>query len=99
MAETRKQVGDSCRSSPLPGVDLDSYCTCVVDKSVGSKSVAELKKMSEQEGQALGMKAAGECLAQQNPPAATAAAPTTEGPSEATKETGEAVEEAVDDAN
>jgi hypothetical protein len=43
----------------------------------------------------MGMQAAGECMAQQSAPASQS----TEAPADAASQTGEAVEEAVDDAN
>jgi hypothetical protein len=100
MAEAKKNIGDTCRKSPPPGIDADRFCTCVVDK-FGSTSVADIKKMSDKESEALGARAATECLGQQGvgPGAAPAAAPPAQAPSEAVQETGEAVEEAVDETN
>ena len=95
LADAKKTVADSCRANPLPGVDMDRYCSCVVDKSIGSKSMAEMEKMNEEQGKAMGMQAATECMAQQSAPAGAS----TDAPSEAASQTGEAVEEAVDDAN
>ena len=103
MAEAKKNIGDTCRKNPPPGIDANRFCTCVVDK-FGSTSVADIKKMNDKESEALGAKAATECLAQQGvgpgaAPAAPAAAPPAQAPSEAAQETGEAVEEAVDETN
>jgi hypothetical protein len=99
LADAKKEVGNSCRANALPGIDMDRYCTCVVDKSIGSKSMAEMEKMNEEQGKAMGMQAAAECLAQQSAATGPAAAPSSEAPTDAAKESGEAVEEAVDEAN
>ncbi len=100
MAQARKEIGDSCRKTPPPGVNADRYCSCVVDRSVGSKSVADLRKMSEQDGQALGMQAASACLAELAPAPATPApaGPAAQVPAETSEAVGEATEEAVDEA-
>jgi hypothetical protein len=95
MAEAKKAVGESCRQGPLPGVDMNSYCNCVADKSVGSKTVDELRKMSEKDGQQLGMDAATQCMAQQG----VGGAQTGAAPAEAADAAGEAAEEGVDEAN
>lgn len=97
MEEARKEIGDLCRESPPPMVNADQYCNCVIEKSVGTKTAAQLGKMSETESEQLGRKAGNECLREpgmmpaQTPP--NAAAPIVE--EKATK----AVEEGVDEAN
>lgn len=104
LAEGKKEIGESCRKNVPPGIDANVYCDCVVEKSIGSKSMAELEKMNEEQAKSMGMKAATECLSAQSmgmgaAPAGPGAAPATQAPSEATKETGEAVEEGVDETN
>jgi hypothetical protein len=104
LAEGKKEIGESCRKNVPPGINADTYCNCVVDKSIGNKSMAELEKMNEEQAKAMGMTAATECLAAQGmglggAPAGPAAAPATPAPAEATNQAGEAVEEGVDEAN
>lgn len=95
MAEARKQVGDMCRNSPPPGVDAERFCSCVIDKSLGTKTADQMRKMSDQEAEQLGMKAASECLSQPGMIKGMAQP----APAEATEQTGEVVEEGVDEAN
>lgn len=97
MEKARKQISDMCRSSPPPGLDADKYCTCVVDKSVGTKSASQWSRMSEKEGEQLGIQAASECMAQFAP--ASPGAPVGQAPAAAAQESGAAVEEAVDKTN
>ncbi len=97
MEEARAEIGKACRESPPPMVNADQYCNCVVEKSIGTKTAAQLGKMSETESEQLGRRAGTECLRQpgmmpaQTPP--NAAEPIVE--EKATK----AVEEGVDEAN
>jgi hypothetical protein len=97
MEEARKEIGDACRESPPPMANADQYCNCVVEKSVGSKTAAQLKKLTETETEQLGRKAGNECLREPGmlpaPAGPTAAEPIVE--QKATK----AVEEGVDEAN
>ncbi len=90
MDEARKIVGDSCRQNAIPGVDMNRYCTCVVEKSINSKTASELRQLNEEQGKQLGMKAATECLGQVSATPANAAP---------VDQTGDAVEEAADEAN
>jgi hypothetical protein len=97
MEEARKVVGDMCRQNPLPGVDMNRYCTCIVDKSINTKTASELRSLDEKKAQELGTKAATECLGQEGvaaPQMGGAAAPAA--PAE---QAGEAVEEGADEAN
>ena len=57
------------------GFDAATFCTCVTDKAIGDRSVAELKKLFEdKEGTAAqGRRAGTECLNQQMPATGAAA--------------------------
>lgn len=85
-AELRTQMMQRCttdvapQAAAVPGFDAQKFCTCVTDKAIGDRSVAELKKMFEDKAgtAAQGRKAGMECLNQQMPsgvPAQSAAAP------------------------
>ena len=97
MEEARKEIGDACRQSPPPLVNADQYCNCVVEKSVGTKTAAQISKMSEKESEQLGTKAGVECMRQVGvtppPGAPTAAEPVV------TEKATKAVEKGVDRAN
>ena len=97
MEEARKEVGDGCRKSPPPMVNADQYCNCVVEKSIGTKTAAQLAKMGEKESEQLGTKAGIECLRQPGmlptPPAADTAEPIVK------EKAVEPVKEGVDEAN
>jgi hypothetical protein len=64
MEEARKEIGDACRKSPPPLVNANQYCNCVVEKSIGTKTAAQMAKMGEKESEQLGAKAGTECLRQ-----------------------------------
>jgi hypothetical protein len=96
MAEVRKEIGDACRESPPPMVNADQYCSCVVEKSVGTKTAAQLGKLTEKESEQLGTKSGIECLRQTGmmpaPGAPNSAEPIVK--EKATKAVEEGVEEA-----
>jgi hypothetical protein len=96
MEEARAEIGKSCRESPPPMVNADQYCNCVVEKSIGSKSAAQVAKMNEKESEQLGTKAGIECLRQPG------MMPTPVAPDAAenvvTEKATKAVEEGVDEA-
>ncbi len=97
MAEVKKEIGDMCRKSPPPMANADQYCDCVVEKSIGSKTAAQLSKMTEAEGEQLVTKAGIECLRQPGM-LATPAAPNAAEPI-VTEKAAEPVKEGVDEAN
>jgi|GEM_PF-6198026 len=74
-AELRSQMMQRCttdiapQASAIPGFDAQAFCTCVTDKAIGSRSVADLKKMFEDKAgtAAQGRQAGAECLSQQMP--------------------------------
>jgi hypothetical protein len=74
-AELRTQMMQRCttdiapQAAAVPGFDAPKFCTCVTDKAIGDRSVAELKKMFEDKAStaAKGREAGKECLSQQMP--------------------------------
>jgi hypothetical protein len=85
-AELRTQMMQRCttdiapQAAAVPGFDAPKFCTCVTDKTIGARSVAELKKMFDDKAStaAKGREAGKECLSQQMPnnvPAQAGAAP------------------------
>jgi hypothetical protein len=85
-AELRTQMMQRCTTDIAPqaaavaGFDSAKFCTCVTDKAIGDRSVAELKKMFEDKAStaAQGRQAGTECLSQQLPngvPGQTGGAP------------------------
>jgi hypothetical protein len=77
------------QAASVPGFDAANFCTCVTDKAIGDRSVAELKTLFEdKEGTAAqGRRAGTECLNQQLPAATATAVP------------GQAVQPAAEPAN
>ena len=74
-AELRNQMMQRCdtdmapRAASLPGVDVDDFCTCVTDRSLGESDVAELKALFDDKAKTAerGREAGTFCLAQQLP--------------------------------
>ena len=108
--ELRTQMMQRCttdiapKAAAVPGFDAPKFCTCVTDKAIGDRSVAELKKMFEDAAStaAKGREAGTECLAQQMPgdvPAQAGAAPpaTPATPAPPAAEKAEAAGEAEED--
>jgi len=63
-------IGDIApKAKGVQGFDSQRFCTCVTDRAIGARSVAELKAMFEDKTgtAAAGRKAGSECLAQQLP--------------------------------
>lgn len=79
-AELRTQMMQRCttdtaaQAAAVPGFDAQKFCTCVTDKAIGNRSVAELKKLFEDKTgtAAQGRKAGAECLSEQLPASAVA---------------------------
>jgi hypothetical protein len=79
-AELRTQMMQRCttdiapQAAAVPGFDTAAFCTCVTDKAIGDRSIAELKKLFEDKAgtAAQGRQAGTECLNQQMPASMTA---------------------------
>lgn len=98
LAEARAKGLEVCNNSPAakqaaPGFDAGRFCTCLVDKTMAGKSVADLENMKEAEQTALGQRAGAECAAQQMGAATAPSDPAATG--DLARET---VEETVDEA-
>jgi len=73
--ELRAQMMSRCigdiapKAKGVEGFDPQRFCTCVTDRAIGERSVADLKAMFEDKTgtAAEGRKAGSECLAQQLP--------------------------------
>jgi hypothetical protein len=95
LEEARKEIGEACRKSPPPMANADQFCNCVVEKSVGNKTAAQIAKLGEKETEQLGTKAGIECLRQ---PGMLPANPSAAGPI-IDEKAAKSVEEGVDEAN
>jgi hypothetical protein len=102
--ELRAQMMSQClgdiapKAAGVPGFDGQSFCTCVTDRAIGNRSVAEIKAMFEDKtGTAEeGRRAGSECLAQQLPGGAGGVPPTAASAPATAEEKGEEKEEAAD---
>jgi len=73
--ELRAQMMARCiadiapKAAGVPGFDGQRFCTCVTDRAIGNRSVADLKAMFEDRSGTAeeGRRAGSECLAQQLP--------------------------------
>lgn len=97
LAEARKRGLEQCNNSAAakqaaPGFDVSRFCTCLMDKTLNGKSVAEIENMSEGLMKSTAERNGAECAAQQMP---AAAAPATQQATEGAAE--ESVEEAADE--
>jgi hypothetical protein len=102
IQEARTRGLEKCNNSAAakqaaPGFDMSRFCTCLIDKTLAGKTVAQMESQDESVTKAEGMRNGAECVAQQTaaapaPGAAPAADPATQDAA------AEAAEEAVDAA-
>ncbi len=104
LKEARASGLERCKSQAksqqgMAGFDTDRFCTCLVDKTLTGKTVAQLENMKEAEQKAAGEKAGAECAMQQMPAGAPAAQGAAAPGAEQAAETGsETVQESADEA-